>query len=49
MGDPDNCFFFNSTTISQIFIKIALLGYNHFMLENRNISINMGTEALVAG
>jgi hypothetical protein len=34
---------------SQIFIKIAVLGYKHFMLENRNISINMGTEALVAG
>jgi hypothetical protein len=42
-------FFFNLTTISQIFIKIAVLGYKHFMLENRNISINMGTEALVAG
>jgi hypothetical protein len=28
--------------------KIAVLGYKHFMLENRNISINMGTEALVA-
>jgi hypothetical protein len=39
-------FFFNLTTISQIFIKIAVLGYKHFMLENRNISINMGTEAL---
>jgi hypothetical protein len=38
-----------SITISQIFIKIAVLGYNHFMLENRNMSINMGTEALVAG
>jgi hypothetical protein len=49
MGDPDNCFFFNLTTLSQIFIKIAVLGYKHFMLENRNISINMGTEALVAG
>ena len=47
MGDPDNCFFFNLTTISQIFI--AVLGYKHFMLENRNISINMGTEALAAG
>ena len=47
MGDPDNCFFLNLTTISQIFI--AELGYKHFMLENRNISINMGTEALVAG
>ena len=42
-------FFLNLTTISQIFIKIAVLGYKHFMLENRNISINMGTEALVAG
>ena len=42
-------FFFNLTTISQIFIKIAVLDYKHFMLENRNISINMGTEALVAG
>jgi hypothetical protein len=31
-----------------IFIKIAVLGCKHFMLENRNISINMGTEALVA-
>jgi hypothetical protein len=40
--------FFNLTTISQIFIKIAVLGNKHFMLENRNISINMGTEALVA-
>jgi hypothetical protein len=49
MGDPDNCFFLNLTTISQIFIKIAVLGYKHFMLENRNISINMGTEALVVG
>jgi hypothetical protein len=47
MGDLDNCFFLNLTTISQIFI--AELGYKHFMLENRNISINMGTEALVAG
>ena len=47
MGDPDNCFFLNLTTISQIFI--AVLGYKHFMLENKNISINMGTEALVAG
>jgi hypothetical protein len=35
--------------ISQIFIKIAVLGYKHFILENRNISINMGTEALVDG
>jgi hypothetical protein len=35
-------FFLNLTTISQIFIKIAVLGYKHFMLENRNISINMG-------
>jgi hypothetical protein len=34
MGDPDNCFFLNLTTISQIFIKIAVLGYKHFMLEN---------------
>jgi hypothetical protein len=49
MGDPDNCFFLSLTTISQIFIKIAVLGYMHFMLENRNMSINMGTEALVAG
>ena len=48
MGDPDNCFFLNLTTISLIFIKIAVLGYKHFMLENRNISINMGTEALVS-
>ena len=32
-----------------MFIKIAVLGYKHFMLENINISINMGTEALVAG
>jgi hypothetical protein len=40
-------FFLNLTTISQIFIKIAVLCYKHFMLENRNISINMGTEALV--
>ena len=47
MGDPDNCFFFNLTTISQIFIKIAVLGYKYFMLENRNISINMGTEVPV--
>jgi hypothetical protein len=39
----------NLTTISQIFIIITVLGYKHFMLENRNISINMGTEALVAG
>ena len=30
-------------------MKIAVLGYKHFMLENRNISTNMGTEALVAG
>jgi hypothetical protein len=29
--------------------KIAVLGYKHFILENRNISINMGTEALVDG
>jgi hypothetical protein len=50
MGDSDNCLFLiNLTTISQIFIKIAVLGYKHFMLENRNISLNMGTEALVAG
>jgi len=42
-------FFFNLTIISQIFMKIVVLGYKHFMLENRNISINMGTEAIVAG
>jgi hypothetical protein len=43
-----NLFVFNLTTISQIFIKIAVLGYKHFILENRNILINMGTEVLVA-
>jgi hypothetical protein len=48
MGDPDN-YFLNLTTISQILIKIALLGYTLFMLENRNISVNMETEVLVAG
>jgi len=48
VGDPD-IYFFNLTTISQILIKIAVLGYEHFMLENRNISVKMGTEALVAG
>jgi hypothetical protein len=42
-------YFFSLTTISQILIKIAVLGYKHFMLENRNIGVNMGTEALVAG
>ena len=48
MGDPDKKKI-NLTTISQIFIKIAVLGYKHFMLENRNISIHMGTEVPVAG
>jgi hypothetical protein len=47
MGDPDN-FLLNLTTISQILIKIVVLGNTHFKLENRNISVNMG-EALVAG
>jgi hypothetical protein len=42
-------FFLNLTTISQICIKIAVLGYKHFMLEFIFISINMGTEALFAG
>jgi hypothetical protein len=39
----------NFSSYLVIFIKIAVLGYKHFMLKNRNISINMGIEALVAG
>jgi hypothetical protein len=37
------------TNFSSFLVIFYVLGYKHFMLENRNISINMGTEALVAG